>query len=149
MAPFSSRMISHFVIAVAVAIRRGRPARQPSPQNSSGPRTATTASFPCSETTVRLTSGCRRRNPQHRPAKKRPDSCDICRCCVPRQLWQGKISDRTTVLARPPWHEVLNRVSAPAGWPFWECPRFITGLKAGKVWVQLGVGVRILLPALI
>jgi hypothetical protein len=43
MATFSSRMISHFVIATAVAMRRGCPVRHPSPQNSSDPRTATTA----------------------------------------------------------------------------------------------------------
>ena len=36
-AAFSSRMISHSVIAVAVAMRRCWPARQPSPQNSSAP----------------------------------------------------------------------------------------------------------------
>jgi hypothetical protein len=51
-ATFSSRMISHFVIVTAVAMRRGCPVRHPSPQNSSGPRTAMTASLPCSETTV-------------------------------------------------------------------------------------------------
>ena len=55
MAPFSSRMISHSVIAAAVAMRRGSPARQPSPENSSGPRIATTASLPSSEVTVTLT----------------------------------------------------------------------------------------------
>ena len=55
MVVFSSRMIVHSVIDLTVAIRRGCPARQPSPQNSSGPRIATTASFPCPETTVTLT----------------------------------------------------------------------------------------------
>jgi hypothetical protein len=54
-AALSSRMISHSVIAVAVAMRRGCPVRHPSPQNSSGPKTATMASFPCSEMTVTLT----------------------------------------------------------------------------------------------
>ena len=39
-------MISHSVIAVAVAMRSGCPVRHPSPQNSSGPRIATTASLP-------------------------------------------------------------------------------------------------------
>jgi hypothetical protein len=48
MVAFCGRMISHSVIAVAVAMRRGCPVRHPSPQNSSGPKTATTASFPCS-----------------------------------------------------------------------------------------------------
>ena len=38
MAAFSSRMISHSVIAAAVAMRRGCPVRHPSPQNSSGPQ---------------------------------------------------------------------------------------------------------------
>ena len=38
-------MISHSVIAVAVAKRNGCPVRHPSPQNSSGPSTATTAWF--------------------------------------------------------------------------------------------------------
>jgi hypothetical protein len=52
---FSSRMISQSVIAVAVAKRTGCPVRHPSPQNSSGPITATTASLPWSETTVILT----------------------------------------------------------------------------------------------
>src|SRR5271156_4539725 len=51
-ADFSSRMISHSVIALAVAKRRGCPVRHPPPQNSSGLKIETTASFPCSETTV-------------------------------------------------------------------------------------------------
>ena len=55
MVAFSSRMISHSVRATAVAKRTGCPVRHPSPQNSSGPSNATTASLPCSETTVTLT----------------------------------------------------------------------------------------------
>ena len=55
MAAFSSRMIAHSAMAETVAMRRGCPARQPSPKKSSVPRSATTASFPCSETTVILT----------------------------------------------------------------------------------------------
>ena len=55
MVAFSSRMISHSVIVTAVAKRNGCPVRHPSPQNSSGPNTATTASLPCSDTTVTLT----------------------------------------------------------------------------------------------
>jgi hypothetical protein len=47
---FSSRMTMHSVIAMTVDMRRGWPARHPSPQNSSAPRIATTASFPWSET---------------------------------------------------------------------------------------------------
>src|ERR1700686_3422887 len=49
MTALSTRVITQLVIAKAVAIRRGCPARHPSPQKSPGPRIATTASFPCSE----------------------------------------------------------------------------------------------------
>ena len=52
MSPFAIRMITHSVIAETVAKRRGSPTKQPSPKKSPGPRTATTASLPCSETTV-------------------------------------------------------------------------------------------------
>jgi hypothetical protein len=58
MTAFSSRMISHSVIVVAVAKRNDCPVRHPSPQNSSGPRTATTASLPCSEVTVIFDLAC-------------------------------------------------------------------------------------------
>ena len=54
-AAFSSRMITQSVIAVAVAMRYGCPVRHPSPENSSVPSIATTASLPCSETTVTFT----------------------------------------------------------------------------------------------
>ena len=55
MVAFSSRMISHSVIAEAVARRRACPVRHPSPQNSSGPWIVMMASLPCSETIVILT----------------------------------------------------------------------------------------------
>jgi hypothetical protein len=55
MVAFSSRMISHIEIVRVVAKRSGFPVSAPSPQNSSGPRIATMASFPRSETTVTLT----------------------------------------------------------------------------------------------
>ncbi len=55
MAAFSSRMISHSIIAVTVAIRSDCPAKHPSPKKSPLPRIATIASFPCSETTVIFT----------------------------------------------------------------------------------------------
>jgi hypothetical protein len=48
-------MISHFDIVVVVARRSGFPVIAPSPQNSSGPRIATMASFPSWEMTVTLT----------------------------------------------------------------------------------------------
>ena len=40
---------------LAYGKRSGIPVRAPSPQNSSGPRIATMASFPCSERTMSLT----------------------------------------------------------------------------------------------
>ncbi len=43
------------VIADALAIRRGWPARHPSPKKSPGPSIATTAERPRCETTVSLT----------------------------------------------------------------------------------------------
>ena len=55
MVSFSSRITSHSVIAAAEDKRSGAPVMASSPQNSSGPRIATTASFPCSDVTVTLT----------------------------------------------------------------------------------------------
>ena len=55
MVPVSKRMISHSDIVVVVAKRWGVPVIAPSPQNSSGPRIATTASLPSLEMTVTLT----------------------------------------------------------------------------------------------
>jgi len=52
MAAFSSRMIEQSDIAVAVAMRTGRPARLPSPKKSQAPKMATTASLRALETTV-------------------------------------------------------------------------------------------------
>src|SRR5256886_13125849 len=51
MAAFSSRMISHSIIVVTVAMRSDCAAKHPSPKKSPVPRIATTASLPCSETT--------------------------------------------------------------------------------------------------
>ena len=55
-AAFSNRMISQSVTLpwLSIYAAAGR-VRHPSAQNSSGPRSATTASFPCSEMTVILT----------------------------------------------------------------------------------------------
>jgi len=55
MATFSSHIISHGVIVVAELKRHGFPVMAPSPQNSSGPRIATIASFPREDVTVTLT----------------------------------------------------------------------------------------------
>ena len=55
MVALSSRMMTHSVIDVTVAKRRGWPVKQPSPKKSPLPWIATTASFPCSETTLTLT----------------------------------------------------------------------------------------------
>jgi hypothetical protein len=55
MAAFSSRMMTHSVIVTTVAMRRGCPFRQLSPKKSPVPWSATTASFPCWETTQTLT----------------------------------------------------------------------------------------------
>jgi hypothetical protein len=55
MAALCSRIITHSVIALIVAMRRSWLARHPSPQKSPLPRMATIASFPCFETTVILT----------------------------------------------------------------------------------------------
>ena len=52
---FRTRRIEHSVIAVAVAIRSGCPARQPSPKKSPFPKIATIASFPRAERTVTFT----------------------------------------------------------------------------------------------
>src|ERR1700693_5544074 len=52
------RVIRHSSIAVVVATRRSWPFRHPSPKKWPGPRMATTASLPCSETTVSLTLPC-------------------------------------------------------------------------------------------
>src|ERR1700683_2946291 len=46
--------ITHSVMAETVARRSGSPVKHPSPKKSPVPRSATTASFPCSETTVFL-----------------------------------------------------------------------------------------------
>jgi hypothetical protein len=54
-AAFSSRTIRESVSVATVAIRCACPARQPSPKKSFVPRIATTASLPCSETTVIFT----------------------------------------------------------------------------------------------
>jgi hypothetical protein len=51
MSAFDIRAITHFVIAETVARRSASPAKHPSPKKSPVPRSATTASFPCSETT--------------------------------------------------------------------------------------------------
>ena len=51
---FSNRTISHVDIVITVAKRSGFPVMAPSPQNSSGPRIAITASFPRLETTFDL-----------------------------------------------------------------------------------------------
>src|ERR1041384_4198502 len=48
-------MMTLSVIVVTVAMRCACPARHPSPKNSFAPRIATTASLPCSETTVIFT----------------------------------------------------------------------------------------------
>src|SRR2546427_2611027 len=48
-------MIALSVIAIAVAIRSGWPARHPSPKKLPGPRIPMTACFPCRERTVSLT----------------------------------------------------------------------------------------------
>jgi hypothetical protein len=45
-AGFGSRMIELSVVAIAVDIRSGWPARHPSPKKLSGPRSASTAFFP-------------------------------------------------------------------------------------------------------
>src|SRR5258708_25116679 len=55
MSAFVIRTITHSVTAETVARRSGCPVKHPSPKKSPVPRTATTASFPCSETTVFLT----------------------------------------------------------------------------------------------
>ena len=52
---FSTRIVTHSVIALAVASRFGWPIKQPSPTNSSAPKIATMASLPCFETTVTFT----------------------------------------------------------------------------------------------
>src|SRR4030095_15433343 len=52
---FCTRRIEHSVIAVAVAMRSGCPARLPSPKTCPLPKTATTASFPRVERTVSFT----------------------------------------------------------------------------------------------
>jgi hypothetical protein len=52
---FCTRRIEHSVIAVAVAMRSGCPARLPSPKKSPLPKIATTASFPRVERTVSFT----------------------------------------------------------------------------------------------
>ena len=43
------------IMAVALTVRSGCPARQPSPKNSPGPRVATSATWPFPETAVSLT----------------------------------------------------------------------------------------------
>src|SRR6266480_4373847 len=58
MVAFSKRVITHSSTALVVAMRSGWPFRHPSPKKWPGPRIATTASLPCSETTVSLTSPC-------------------------------------------------------------------------------------------
>src|SRR5580704_1556539 len=49
------RTITHSVIAETVPRRSGCPVKHPSPKKSPVARSATTASFPCSERTVFLT----------------------------------------------------------------------------------------------
>ena len=55
MSTFAIRTITHSVIAETVARRSGCPVKHPSPKKSPVPRSATTASLPCSEMTVFLT----------------------------------------------------------------------------------------------
>jgi hypothetical protein len=55
MSAFAIRTITHSVTAETVDRRRGCPVKHPSPKKSPVPRSATTASLPCSETTVFLT----------------------------------------------------------------------------------------------
>ena len=55
MSAFAIRTITHSVTAETVDRRRGCPVKHPSPKKSPIPRSATTASLPCSETTVFLT----------------------------------------------------------------------------------------------
>jgi hypothetical protein len=57
MAVFCNLMISHSVIAMAVAMRSGCPVTHPSPRNESCARMATTASLP-SDSTVIFDSAC-------------------------------------------------------------------------------------------
>ena len=54
-AGFGSTTIELSVVAVAVDMRSGWPARHPSPKKSPGPRSAMTACLPCCERTVSLT----------------------------------------------------------------------------------------------
>ena len=55
MADFSIRISAQSVNAVAVAMRNGCPARQPSPKKAWASRMAITASLPRAETTVSVT----------------------------------------------------------------------------------------------
>ena len=52
MASFVIEVIRHSSIAVVVAIRSLWPFRQLSPKNGPGSKIATTASFPCGDSTV-------------------------------------------------------------------------------------------------
>ena len=52
---FSIRVMTHSDTVMTVATRSGCPFRQLSPKKSPFPWSATTASFPCSETTQTLT----------------------------------------------------------------------------------------------
>ena len=67
-----------------------QPVRQPSPQNSSGPSIATTASLPCSETTVNSPClfGCRTPHPQNCSARRPFRPCDIWRCSGRHSRWR-------------------------------------------------------------
>src|SRR6476619_5322026 len=49
MSAFDTRAITHFVSAETVDRRSSSPAKHPSPKKSPLPKSATTASFPCSE----------------------------------------------------------------------------------------------------
>src|SRR6202030_3453775 len=55
MSAFDIRTITHSVIAETVDRRSACPVKRASPKKSPVPRSATTASFPCSETTIFLT----------------------------------------------------------------------------------------------
>ena len=55
---FSTTSTALGLSADAVAIRRGCPARHPSPKKSPAPRIATTASFPVRDSTESLTLPC-------------------------------------------------------------------------------------------
>src|SRR5438445_66157 len=60
-ASFLTRRIEHSVIAVAVAMRSGCPARHPSPKKSPPLKIATTASFPQRGRDAGGSGGCARR----------------------------------------------------------------------------------------